>query len=71
MDLKLVVAYPNTSSGGDAISVSPVGIFTMFENVDVSATNPGYIKIGNEIISYSGISGNLNKYYKRYRQYHS
>ena len=54
---KLVVAYPNTSSGGDAISVSPVGIFTMFENVDVSGTNPGYIKIGNEIISYSGISG--------------
>ena len=54
---KLTVAYPNTSSGGDAISVSPVGIFTMFENIDVSATNPGYIKIGNEIISYTGTSG--------------
>ena len=54
---KLTVAYPNTSSGGDSITVSPVGIFTMFENIDVSATNPGYIKIGNEIISYTGTSG--------------
>ena len=54
---KLIVAYPNTSSGGDSISVSPVGIFTMFENLEVSATNPGYIKIGNEVVSYTGTSG--------------
>ena len=41
----LTVAYPNTSSGGDAISVSPVGIFTMFENLDVAITNPGYVTV--------------------------
>jgi len=31
--------------------------FTTFENIGVGATNPGYIKIGDEIISYNGING--------------
>lgn len=40
------------------ISVDSVGIFSTFENVGVSSTNPGYIKIREEILSYEGISGN-------------
>ena len=32
--------------------------FTTFEGQSVSATNPGYLKIGNEIISYSSAAGN-------------
>ncbi len=32
--------------------------FTTFEGQSVSATNPGYLKIGNEIISYNSASGN-------------
>ena len=31
--------------------------FTSFEQVVVGATNPGYVKIGQEIISYEGVSG--------------
>ena len=31
--------------------------FTSFEQVAVGATNPGYVKIGQEIISYEGVSG--------------
>ena len=49
--------YPSTASTGDNILVSSVGIFTSFENVAVAATNPGYIKIGNEILSYTGTLG--------------
>jgi hypothetical protein len=37
--------------------VSGVG-FTNFEGVAVSASNPGYIIIGNEVIKYTGVSGN-------------
>ena len=33
-----------------------MGILTSFENVAVAATNPGYIKIKNEIIKYTGVS---------------
>jgi predicted small secreted protein len=34
--------------------------YLTFENVAVSSSNPGYILIGNEIISYESISTNLN-----------
>ena len=44
----------NTSS----ISVTDTSDFTQFENVSIATTNPGYVKIGNEIISYTGISAN-------------
>tara|TARA_R110000868_G_scaffold43748_3_gene146836 strand:- start:25282 stop:29172 length:3891 start_codon:yes stop_codon:yes gene_type:complete len=37
--------------------VSGVG-FTNFEGVTVSSSNPGYAIIGNEIIKYTGVSGN-------------
>ncbi len=36
------------------IYVDNVGIFTSFEGVNVSATNPGFITIGSEIIKYTG-----------------
>ena len=32
--------------------------FNNFEGVGIGTTNPGYVKIGNEIISYESISGN-------------
>lgn len=32
--------------------------FETFENISVASTNPGYIKIGEELISYTGVSGN-------------
>ena len=44
----------NTSS----ISVTDSSDFTEFENVSVASTNPGYVKIGGEIISYTGTDGN-------------
>ena len=31
--------------------------FNTFENIGVGATNPGYVKIGDEIISYTGVNG--------------
>jgi hypothetical protein len=37
------------------IKVSSVGIFTSFESVSVSSTNPGYVLIDDEIISYTGV----------------
>ena len=52
---KLTVAYANNSTA--AITVDSVGIFTSFENVAVAATNPGYVKIKDEIIKYTGTSG--------------
>ena len=44
-------------SEGD-INVDSVAIFSTFENVGVSSTNPGYVRIGSEILAYEGISGN-------------
>ena len=40
------------------LNVDSVAIFSTFENVGVSSTNPGYVRIGSEILSYEGISGN-------------
>ena len=39
------------------ISVASTSEFSTFENVGVAATNPGYLKIKNEIIKYTGFSG--------------
>ena len=30
----------------------------MFENIGVGLTNPGYVKIGGEVIKYTGVTGN-------------
>jgi hypothetical protein len=55
---KLLVDY-NQSSTSD-IQVSSVGIFTSFENIGISSDNPGYVKINNEIIKYTGINTSTN-----------
>ena len=51
---KLTASYDSSST--DSIPVSAVGIFTNFENVNVDSSNFGYVKIGSEIIRYSGVS---------------
>ncbi len=48
--------YSASSTGN--ISVASTGNFAKFENVSVGATNPGFAKIGSEIIKYTGLSGN-------------
>lgn len=58
-DLKPTKLFSNYSStSNDDIFVESVSIanFETFENVSVGATNPGYIIIENEIISYTGIN---------------
>jgi hypothetical protein len=54
---KLSIAYNSNSTG--AISVDNATNFSTFENVGVGTTNPGYILIGDEIIEYTSVSGNL------------
>ena len=51
---KISVPYNNSSTA--PITVDNIGILTSFENVAVAATNPGYIKVKNEIIKYTGVS---------------
>jgi hypothetical protein len=52
----LVSDYSATST--DSIVVSSGSIFSTFENVAVDSNNPGYILIDQEIIKYTGVSGN-------------
>jgi hypothetical protein len=52
----LVSDYSATST--DNITVSSGSLFATFENVAVSETNPGYVLIDQEIIKYTGVSGN-------------
>jgi len=54
---KLTTAYASDSTG--SISVDNASEFTIFEGVGVGTTNPGYLKIGNEIIEYTSVSGNI------------
>ena len=53
---KLSSAYDVGSVG--AISVDSAVNFSTFENVGVGTTNVGLIRIGNEIIEYTNVSGN-------------
>lgn len=53
---QLITAYEKTSTAD--IQLDDVTNLTTFENVGVGTTNPGYILIGEEIISYEGIVGN-------------
>jgi hypothetical protein len=53
---KLSAAYTNTATTNILLESS--SDFSTFENLPVSATNPGYILIGSEIIAYTGLSGN-------------
>ena len=52
----LSAAYSRTST--DSISVGTTANLADFEGLPVSTDNPGYVKIGSEIISYTGTSGN-------------
>lgn len=54
--VKLLSDYDRNST--DDIVVSDTSIFTTFEGVGIGTTNPGYIQIGDEIISYEGVVGN-------------
>jgi hypothetical protein len=53
---KLISDYSTNST--QSITLDTAIDFTTFENVGVGSTNPGYIRIGNEIISYEGVSAN-------------
>ena len=52
----LSAVYSNGATGD--ISIASTSIFGTFENVSVATTNPGYAKIGSEIISYTGVGAN-------------
>ena len=52
---KLTAAYSSTDTG--VISIGATTNYTDFGNVAVGATNPSYVKIGKEIISYTGFDG--------------
>ena len=52
---RLTVAYQAGSQG--AITVESNANFAEFENFPVGSTNSGYLKIGNEIIEYTGVTG--------------
>lgn len=51
------LAEPYDSSSTSPIVVDSNTNFSTFENVGVGTTNLGYVQIGDEIISYSSVSG--------------
>lgn len=53
---KLSANYNSSSTAN--IFVNETTNFATFENVGISSTNPGYILIGDEIISYEGVTSN-------------
>jgi len=56
---KLTTAY--TSNSTSSILVEDSSRFSSFENVGVGTTNPGYLLLGNEVISYTSVSsGSIN-----------
>ena len=50
--------YSNTSTTD--IDIASVGVFASFENVGVSTTNPGYVKINDEVLSYTGVNASAS-----------
>ena len=54
---KLAVAYNLGDTG--SISVEDASEFSTFENVGVGTTNTGFLRIGQEIIEYTEVSGNI------------
>ena len=52
----VVITSPITSTSTTiSVAIGDTSNFGTFESVSVSASNPGYIKIGNEIIKYTSI----------------
>ena len=54
---KLAVAYQLGDTG--TISVDDASNFSTFENVGVGTTNVGFLRMGNEIVEYTSVSGNI------------
>ena len=54
---KLAVAYQLGETG--TISVNDASNFSTFEGVGVGTTNTGFLRMGNEIIEYTSVDGNL------------
>ena len=52
----LSVAYSRTETG--SISIGNSSVFGVFEGVGIGSTNPGYARIGKEVISYTGVTAN-------------
>ena len=52
------LSSPYQSDSTSSISIDSSSNFGTFENVGVAVSNPGYIKIGDEVIKYTGTSGN-------------
>ena len=52
------LSSPYNSDSTSSISVDSSSNFSTFENVGVAVSNPGYVKIGDEVIKYTGTSGN-------------
>ena len=54
---RLSSSYASNSAATDSIILSSVGIFTSFENIEVSpaTANAGYALIQNEVIRYTGV----------------
>jgi hypothetical protein len=53
-----ILLTSSLSSSSVAISVANTANFVNFEGTNVSVSNPGYVLINNEIISYTGINVN-------------
>jgi len=53
---QLAADYDSTSTG--SIIVDDATNFAEFENVGIGSTNLGYVKVGSEILSYSGVANN-------------
>jgi len=51
------LSLPYGVNATSTISVDSTEHFTTFENAAVGETNPGYLKMGDEIIKYTGASG--------------
>ena len=55
-DVSPILLSDNIDDTTTQFTVENIGIFTSFEGQAVSAGNTGYVKIGKEIISYTGFS---------------
>jgi hypothetical protein len=58
--VSLTSQYPSATGNGAEISVSDANDFLTFENIPVSATYKGYIRISNELLSYEGVNLSTN-----------
>lgn len=57
---KLSSDYSSASTNDIQIESVAIANFNTFENVSVASTNPGYIRIDDEIISYTGVNTSVS-----------